>query len=102
MILWLRYVCGPRIAEYEAAGWRRLGLDFVHHDYYSEIMEWTGEGDPPTSDDAPSSVNGRWTAAIRECEMAQHSGDKEAFNRAIVALGLCCWNLARAIEQAQA
>ena len=45
---WFRYVAKAHVAEYEAAGWRVVPLAGVsHHDVYSVIMEWMGQGDPP-------------------------------------------------------
>ena len=34
----VRYVPWPRVAEYEAAGWRMLGPCPGHHGYWSALM----------------------------------------------------------------
>ena len=91
---WLSYVPGSRIEEFLSVGWRPIEFgDFVHHDAYSTIMIWGGEGNPP---EVVSDVNRRFQAAIRECEMARD--DAEAFKAAIAALGLAVWNMAKAHE----
>ena len=47
-ISYLRYVPGPRLAEWEALGWRHVDDGKIyHHDHYSCLCEWKGEGEPP-------------------------------------------------------
>ena len=43
---WYRYVRHADRAAYEAAGWVFAG-SMGHHDVYSVLMRWTGEGEPP-------------------------------------------------------
>ena len=43
----LRYVPYSRVAAYEALGWVRVPVRrAVHHDAYSVLLEWAGEGEP--------------------------------------------------------
>lgn len=42
-----RYVVHRLIPAYEALGWVNTKvLAGTHHGYYSELMEWKGEGEP--------------------------------------------------------
>jgi hypothetical protein len=45
---WLQYVRHVDVAAYIAAGWVVANdLDDTHHGYYSQLLVWEGEGDPP-------------------------------------------------------
>lgn len=47
--VYTRYVLHSRVAEFEAMGWRRdpsVPHRPSHHDHYSVIMVWCGEGTP--------------------------------------------------------
>jgi hypothetical protein len=54
MISWLKYVTHAQVPAYEAAGWvfaADLGLP---HSFFSILMRWAGEGDPPGTDRSPA------------------------------------------------
>lgn len=42
-----RYVRHHAIERYEELGWRRVETRLCHHDFWSIIMEWPGDGEPP-------------------------------------------------------
>ena len=44
---WFKYVRHDDVPHYETRGWRLIGPAPGHHGYYSCIMEWKGEGEPP-------------------------------------------------------
>jgi hypothetical protein len=44
---WFKYVRHADVPDYETRGWRLIGPAPGHHGYYSCIMEWKGEGEPP-------------------------------------------------------
>lgn len=45
---WFKYVQYYDVEEYKRNGWVVVDADpyFTHHDYYSCIMEYIGEGEP--------------------------------------------------------
>jgi hypothetical protein len=45
---WYKYVRGEDIPEWEDKGWEASDATTAcHHNAYSIIMKWTGDGDPP-------------------------------------------------------
>jgi len=45
---WFRFVRHHQVPEYIALGWVATGsLTGCHHGAWSEILKWTGDGEPP-------------------------------------------------------
>lgn len=46
--VWLRYVPHALVDAYLAKGWVVAdNMADIHHGFYSVIMRWAGEGEPP-------------------------------------------------------
>lgn len=44
---WFRYVRHADVSRREAEGWTLAGDLGPTHGYWSVLMQWSGEGDPP-------------------------------------------------------
>ena len=99
---WFAYAPGSAVPEYQAEGWSLVDTaQFAHHDAYSAILRWDGEGPPPGREPVEERLSAahRLKVAFEECD-AKREGDEAAFKEALTALGLCCWNLRSQIETA--